>query len=75
MRDFLAALVPERASLLVKRVVASLRCTYPEERETAYSLQLRLSGRVRFAMRHDLILDDESKTVLFQLEESIEPRK
>ena len=75
MRNYLTRLIPEKLSLTVKRAVIALRCTYPEERETAYSLQLRLSGRVRYAKRHELILDDWSKTVVYQLEETTEPRK
>lgn len=71
MREFLTAQFPESISLLVKRVVIALRCTYPEEKETAYSLDLRMSGRVRYAVRRDLILADGSNAVLYQLESDV----
>ena len=78
MKEYLAARVPERLALLVERVVTALRCTYPEEKETAYSLELRMSGRVEYAVRREVILDDLSKTVLYQLESigsSLEPHR
>ena len=71
MREFLAARIPESIPLIVKRVVIALRCTYPEEKETAYSLELRMSGRVRYAVRRDLVLANGSKAVLYQLESDV----
>ena len=71
MREFLAARIPESIPLIVKRVVIALRCTYPEEKETAYSLELRMSGRVRYAVRRELILATGSRTVLYQLESDV----
>ena len=68
MKAYVAALIPERFALIVARVVTALRCTYPQEKETAYSLELRMSGRVQYAVRREVILDDLSKTVLYQLE-------
>ena len=68
MKQFAAVLIPERLALIVARVVTALRCTYPQEKETAYSLELRMSGRVQYAVRREVILDDLSKTVLYQLE-------
>ena len=68
MRDYLAVLHLERLAHTVKRVVIALRCTYPEAKETAFSLELRMSRRVRYAQRRDLLLADGSKGVLYQLE-------
>ena len=68
MKEFAAVLIPERLALIAERVVTALRCTYPQEKETAYSLELRMSGRVQYAVRREVILDDLSKTVLYQLE-------
>ncbi len=75
MREFSAKLIPERLTLLVKRRMIALRCTYPEEKETAYSLELRMSGRVRYAVRRELVLANGSKTVLYQLDGMTEPEK
>ena len=71
MREYLTKRIPEILALTVKRVVIALRCTYPEEKETAYSLELRMSGRVRYAVRRDLILADGSNAVLYQLESDV----
>ncbi len=68
MKEFVTVLVPERIALTVARVVTAIRCTYPQEKETAYSLELRMSGRVEYALRREVIMDDLSKTVLFQLD-------
>ena len=68
MKEFAAVLIPERFALIAKRVMIALRCTYPQEKETAYSLELRMSGRVEYAVRREVILDDLSKTILYQLE-------
>ena len=73
MRNYVAVLSPKSLALLVKRAVIALRCTYPEEKETAYSLELRMTGRVRYAVRRELILANGLRTVLYQLEETIEP--
>ena len=70
MRDYLAMLNPESLALIVKRVVRALRCTYPKEKETAYSLELRRSGRVRYAVRRGVNLANASRTVLYQLEKT-----
>ena len=74
MRNFVAVLFPERLAVLVKRAVIALRCTYPEEKETVYSLELRMTGRVRYAVRRDLILANGLRTVLYQLEETPNPQ-
>lgn len=79
MKDFITVLIPEKCALIVKRVVKAMRCTYPQEQETAYSLELRLSRRVQFAVRREVLADDLSKFVLYQMEnierpESFHPR-
>ncbi len=71
MRAFLTELFRERLPNAVNRVMIALRCTYPEEKETAYSLDLRMSGRVRYAVRRELILANGSKAVLYQLESDV----
>lgn len=70
MKEIPSVLFPRKLALIVKRVVTALRCTYPQEKETNYSLELRLSGRVQYAVRREVILDDLSKAVLYQLEET-----
>ena len=73
MKEFIAALIPEKCALIVNRVVRAMRCTYPQEQETAYSLELRLSRRVQFAVRREILADDLSKFVLYQLEQIESP--
>ena len=70
MREYLTKHIPESLVLIVKRVVRALRCTYPKEKETAYSLELRRSGRVRYAVRRGVNLANASRTVLYQLEKT-----
>ena len=75
MREYLVVLAPENLALLLKRAIIALRCTYPEEKETDYSLQLRLTGRVHYAVRRELTLASGLKTVLYQLEGYIESQE